>query len=388
MVCVFVQLQVIVLPCLQFHWLSHTLWFLRFNHNLKRSTTNFLEWGKFGFLLVCSFKCGCKLSFKKNPICINTKVQSANISKKNVLIPYSVPVSVLTDLSWGHLMHLSRLEIPEVPDSTRCLVMRRVSHTLPHPCVPPAACPLQLPEIRDMKEAWQKKGEWLLVVMVPHCVMVCLLSPQGAQPNGVSRPQPAFLAWVTDQDDVLFSLSPRTPTHHLSLPHSHRGGNPFATVRLRPTLTNDRSAPVIWSVHVSARLQVLPGLPPSSHPGRAALPCLLLTSSCLWSWMRPDRRRPALTQCGIPPPPPLPLLLQTLLWKYFGSVLFTDAYIFKIMSTCVLLCVVVISTWPHSCLHLRARRINPVKEKYFRRSCCLFIVKTQPLEILSVAIGQ
>ncbi|XP_062264576.1 brain-specific angiogenesis inhibitor 1-associated protein 2-like protein 1 [Platichthys flesus] len=39
----------------------------------------------------------------------------------------------------------------------------------------------------------------------------------GAQPNGVSRTQPAFLA----------------------------GGNPFATVRLRPTLTNDRSAPVI-----------------------------------------------------------------------------------------------------------------------------------------------
>lgn len=30
--------------------------------------------------------------------------------------------------------------------------------------------------------------------------------------------------------------------------HSHRGGNPFATVRLRPTVTNDRSAPVIWSV--------------------------------------------------------------------------------------------------------------------------------------------
>lgn len=27
----------------------------------------------------------------------------------------------------------------------------------------------------------------------------------------------------------------------------HRGGNPFSTVRLRPTVTNDRSAPVIWS---------------------------------------------------------------------------------------------------------------------------------------------
>ncbi|XP_014830958.1 PREDICTED: brain-specific angiogenesis inhibitor 1-associated protein 2-like protein 1 [Poecilia mexicana] len=38
-----------------------------------------------------------------------------------------------------------------------------------------------------------------------------------AQSNGTSRPPPAFLA----------------------------GGNPFATVRLRPTVTNDRSAPVI-----------------------------------------------------------------------------------------------------------------------------------------------
>ncbi|CAJ1076546.1 brain-specific angiogenesis inhibitor 1-associated protein 2-like protein 1 [Xyrichtys novacula] len=38
-----------------------------------------------------------------------------------------------------------------------------------------------------------------------------------AQSNGVSRPTPAYLA----------------------------GGNPFATVRLRPTVTNDRSAPVI-----------------------------------------------------------------------------------------------------------------------------------------------
>ncbi|XP_077475734.1 brain-specific angiogenesis inhibitor 1-associated protein 2-like protein 1b [Stigmatopora argus] len=37
------------------------------------------------------------------------------------------------------------------------------------------------------------------------------------QPNGISRPTPAYLA----------------------------GGNPFSTVRLRPTVTNDRSAPVI-----------------------------------------------------------------------------------------------------------------------------------------------
>ncbi|XP_029913976.1 brain-specific angiogenesis inhibitor 1-associated protein 2-like protein 1b isoform X2 [Myripristis murdjan] len=38
-----------------------------------------------------------------------------------------------------------------------------------------------------------------------------------AQPNGISRPPPPFLI----------------------------GGNPFATVRLRPTVTNDRSAPII-----------------------------------------------------------------------------------------------------------------------------------------------
>ncbi|XP_034395437.1 brain-specific angiogenesis inhibitor 1-associated protein 2-like protein 1b isoform X2 [Cyclopterus lumpus] len=38
-----------------------------------------------------------------------------------------------------------------------------------------------------------------------------------AQPNGTTRPQPAYLA----------------------------GGNPFSTVRLRPTVTNDRSAPVV-----------------------------------------------------------------------------------------------------------------------------------------------
>ncbi|XP_068434838.1 brain-specific angiogenesis inhibitor 1-associated protein 2-like protein 1b [Clinocottus analis] len=38
-----------------------------------------------------------------------------------------------------------------------------------------------------------------------------------AQPNGTSRPQPAYLA----------------------------GGNPFSTIRLRPTVTNDRSAPLV-----------------------------------------------------------------------------------------------------------------------------------------------
>ncbi|XP_069569612.1 brain-specific angiogenesis inhibitor 1-associated protein 2-like protein 1b [Brachyistius frenatus] len=41
--------------------------------------------------------------------------------------------------------------------------------------------------------------------------------PMAVQSNGISRPSPAYLA----------------------------GGNPFATVRLRPTVTNDRSGPVI-----------------------------------------------------------------------------------------------------------------------------------------------
>uniref|UniRef100_A0A3B4GLA9 BAR/IMD domain-containing adapter protein 2-like 1 n=1 Tax=Pundamilia nyererei TaxID=303518 RepID=A0A3B4GLA9_9CICH len=48
-------------------------------------------------------------------------------------------------------------------------------------------------------------------------VYMSVSPPQASQPNGTARPPPAFLA----------------------------GGNPFATVRLRPTVTNDRSAPVI-----------------------------------------------------------------------------------------------------------------------------------------------
>uniref|UniRef100_A0A8D3AT25 BAR/IMD domain-containing adapter protein 2-like 1 n=1 Tax=Scophthalmus maximus TaxID=52904 RepID=A0A8D3AT25_SCOMX len=51
----------------------------------------------------------------------------------------------------------------------------------------------------------------------PRVYGVSVFSPQAAQPNGISRPAAAYLA----------------------------GGNPFATVRLRPTVTNDRSAPVI-----------------------------------------------------------------------------------------------------------------------------------------------
>uniref|UniRef100_A0A8C9ZT72 BAR/IMD domain-containing adapter protein 2-like 1 n=1 Tax=Sander lucioperca TaxID=283035 RepID=A0A8C9ZT72_SANLU len=38
---------------------------------------------------------------------------------------------------------------------------------------------------------------------------------------------------------------PLTCTHHLFLLRLYRGGNPFATVRLRPTVTNDRSAPAV-----------------------------------------------------------------------------------------------------------------------------------------------
>ncbi|XP_051529769.1 brain-specific angiogenesis inhibitor 1-associated protein 2-like protein 1a isoform X2 [Myxocyprinus asiaticus] len=51
--------------------------------------------------------------------------------------------------------------------------------------------------------------------------------------------------------DLPFKPSTPSPQNTVSLPNGHSippflvGGNPFATVRLRPTITNDRSAPVV-----------------------------------------------------------------------------------------------------------------------------------------------
>lgn len=72
-----------------------------------------------------------------------------------------------------------------------------------------------------------------------------------------------------------------------------------------------------------------------------------------------------------------------LIWKYFGTILFTEQmltylrYIFS-MPIFVLLFVVVLFKWPHSCLHLKNRWIKMVKENIVTHlccSCCLFIVK-------------
>uniref|UniRef100_A0A7N8XTJ2 BAR/IMD domain containing adaptor protein 2 like 1b n=1 Tax=Mastacembelus armatus TaxID=205130 RepID=A0A7N8XTJ2_9TELE len=58
------------------------------------------------------------------------------------------------------------------------------------------------------------------------------------------RPLTSRKAHKNMNKTISFSLS-QTCTHHSSLLCFHRGGNPFATVRLRPTITNDRSAPAI-----------------------------------------------------------------------------------------------------------------------------------------------
>uniref|UniRef100_A0A8C3ANZ6 BAR/IMD domain-containing adapter protein 2-like 1 n=1 Tax=Cyclopterus lumpus TaxID=8103 RepID=A0A8C3ANZ6_CYCLU len=57
---------------------------------------------------------------------------------------------------------------------------------------------------------------------------------------------PADYRGVSTRPRCCAFLSPtQTCTHHSSLLPFHRGGNPFSTVRLRPTVTNDRSAPVV-----------------------------------------------------------------------------------------------------------------------------------------------
>lgn len=124
--------------------------------------------------------------------------------------------------------------------------------------------------------------------------------------------------------ELICVSSTHTHTHHSSLLHLHRGGNPFATIRLRPTVTNDRSAPVIWSGHISTRTR-FPHLPVSSTPSLQLLRPLS-TLSLLLVWRNKTtagRRKRTPFESG------LPLLLRTLKWKYFWTFHRRDAHIFK-----------------------------------------------------------
>lgn len=157
----------------------------------------------------------------------------------------------------------------------------------------------------------------------------CSFSPQATQANGVSRPPPAYLAWVTwPWAGRCTSSLPQINTYHSSLGlvvlfFFNRGGNPFATVRLRPTVTNDRSAPIIWPVHISTHTQI-PSQPSCVIGSR-------MSSAACWglNWTRPNE---ASAEKKTPFERGIPLLLQAVIFKYFGSVLFyrTDAHIFMI----------------------------------------------------------
>lgn len=71
---------------------------------------------------------------------------------------------------------------------------------------------------------------------------------QVSLPNGHSVPP--FLGWVyfyRFNYQYYYSALAFNPFSAITMPvFLIRGGNPFATVKLRPTFTNDRSAPNIW----------------------------------------------------------------------------------------------------------------------------------------------
>lgn len=71
---------------------------------------------------------------------------------------------------------------------------------------------------------------------------------QVSLPNGHSVAP--FLGWVSfnrNNSPYYYSALEFNPFSAITmLVFPLRGGNPFAMVKLRPTITNDRSAPIIW----------------------------------------------------------------------------------------------------------------------------------------------
>lgn len=102
-----------------------------------------------------------------------------------------------------------------------------------------------------------------------------------------------------------------------------RGGNPFATVRLRPTVTNDRSAPVIWSVHISnSKFPVSSTQDVQLSPAFTAQQLLLV-------WMKPDKTwHRGKKKCHLNLRSPYCCKLMEVFWDHF--IYWTDVHIFKI----------------------------------------------------------
>lgn len=85
-------------------------------------------------------------------------------------------------------------------------------------------------------------------VYADHFLFLFLCLQQASFANGHSVPP--FLEWVSFNRinyQYYYSALAFNPFSAITMSvFLIRGGNPFATVKLRPTITNDRSAPIIW----------------------------------------------------------------------------------------------------------------------------------------------
>lgn len=225
-----------------------------------------------------------------------------------------------------------QLEFPDGPDSTRCPMIWRSSvfptlslaHSLTSVFNPSAASTMCIWLYWISNKMHLGKIEVFILrhVMITYCATDFITLNVGFLRRQSSPTASRDLHLLTSRkshtnmnESIGLSLTHTYSSLIPGLYFLHRGGNPFATVRLRPTVTNDRSAPIIWSVHIF--LWSFPGWAAASSGLNGTRPNL---DQC---W---ERKKKTPFECG------LPLLLQTLIWKYFGTVLFyrTDAHIFKI----------------------------------------------------------
>lgn len=119
----------------------------------------------------------------------------------------------------------------------------------------------------------------------------------------------------------------------------NRGGNPFATVRLRPTVTNDRSAPIIWPVHIS------------THPANPASTLLRHGLQHTAWWMAPGQTGPVLRRRKLHLNVGYPYCCRLSYLSILGPFCFTELmliylrYIYKYIYICIFFPCLFLSPW-------------------------------------------